>query len=68
MGDKQDLPFQLSSHVSLKVDFQGSGVTSGSGLILVRELDEHLGFSDLFAQHVTESRRWTNADSGDANH
>jgi hypothetical protein len=35
----------------LKVEFQGSRVTSDGGLILVRELDERLGFSDLIAQH-----------------
>src|ERR1035437_2108181 len=41
---------------SLKVDFQGSRVTSDGGLILVRELDERLGFSELIEQHLTGSR------------
>jgi hypothetical protein len=36
--------------------FSGSRVTSDGGLILVRELDERLGFSDLIAQHLTDSR------------
>jgi hypothetical protein len=45
MGEKQNGPFQLSFNTSLKVDFQGSRVTSDGGLILVRELDERLGFS-----------------------
>ena len=40
----------------MKVDFQGSRVTSDGGLVLVRELDERLGFSDLIAQHLTDSR------------
>ena len=40
----------------MKVDFQGSRVTSDGGLILVRELDERLGFSKLIAQHLTDSR------------
>jgi len=31
----------------LKVDFQGSRVTSDGGLILVRELDERLGLEKL---------------------
>ena len=35
MGDKQNQPFQLSFNPSLKVDFQGSRVTSDGGLILV---------------------------------
>ena len=60
MGDKQDQPFQLSFNASLKVDFQGSRVTSDGGLILVRESDERLGFGDLIAQHLTDSRRGKN--------
>ena len=32
------------------VDFQGSQVTSDGGLILVRELGEHLGFGELIEQ------------------
>ena len=60
MGEIQDGPFQLSFNPSLKVDFQGSRVTSDGGLILVRELDEHLGFGDLIAQHLIDSRRGKN--------
>jgi len=45
MGDKQNQPFQLCFNASLKNGFQGSRVTSDGGLILVRELDERLGFS-----------------------
>jgi hypothetical protein len=48
MGEKQNGPFQLSFNASLKVDFHGSRVTSDGGLILVRELDERLGFGGLF--------------------
>ena len=60
MGEKQNQPFQLSFNASLKVDFQGSRVTSDGGLILVRELDERLGFGELIAQHLTDSRRGKN--------
>jgi hypothetical protein len=35
MGEKQNQPFQLSFNASLKVDFQGSRVTSDGGLILI---------------------------------
>lgn len=56
MGEIQDQPFQLSFNPSLRVDFQGSRVTSDGGLVLVRELDERLGFSDLIARHLTDSR------------
>ncbi len=47
MGEIQNQPFQLSFNASLKIDFQGSRVTSDGGLILVRELDERLGFGEL---------------------
>ncbi len=56
MGDKQNQPFQLSFNASLKVDFQGSRVTSDGGLILIRELDERLGFGELIEQHLTDAR------------
>jgi Transposase DDE domain group 1 len=60
MGEKQNQPFQLSFNGSLKVDFQGSRVTSDGGLILVRELDERLGLGDLIAHYLTDSRRGKN--------
>jgi len=44
-------------NTSLKVDFQGSRGTSDGGLILVRELDERLGFGDLIAHHLSDSAR-----------
>ncbi len=61
MGETQNQPFQLSFNAALKVDFQGSRVTSDGGLILVRELDERLGFSDLIAQHVIDPRGRTHS-------
>ncbi len=57
MGEKQNQPFQLSFNPCLKVDFQGSRVTSDSGLLLVRELDERLGLSALIAENIMEDRR-----------
>ena len=47
VGERQEQPFQLSFNGRLKVDFQGSRVTSDGGLLLVRELDERLGFGAL---------------------
>jgi hypothetical protein len=38
----------------LKVDFQGSRVTSDGNLILVREMDERLGLNGLIGQHLTD--------------
>jgi hypothetical protein len=60
MGEKQNQPFQLSFNAALKIDFQGSRVTSDGGLILVRELDERLGFGELIEHHLTDSRRGKN--------
>ena len=57
MGEKQNRSFQLCFNGFLKVDFQGSRVTSDGGLILVPELDEHLGMNQLIEQHLTDSRR-----------
>ena len=56
VGETQNKPFQLSFNSSLKVDFQGSRVTSDSGLLLVRELDERLGFGELIEQHLADGR------------
>jgi len=60
MGEKQNRPFQLSFNGSLKVDFQGSRVTSDGGLLLVRELDERLGLSELISEYLTDGRRGKN--------
>ena len=60
MGEKQNQLFQFSFIALLKVDFQGSRVTSDGGLILVRELDERLGFGDLITQHLSDSRKGKN--------
>lgn len=60
MGDIQGQPFQLSVNACLKVDFQASRVTPDGRLTLVRELDQRVGFGELIAQHLTESRRGKN--------
>ncbi len=56
MGETKNQPFQLSFNKFLRVDFQGSRVTSGGSLILVRELDERLGMGELIARHLSDSR------------
>ena len=56
MGERQNQPFQLTFNASLKVAFHGSRVTSNGGLILVRELDERLGFGELIKQHLADPR------------
>ena len=63
MGERQNEPFQLSFNPSLQVDFQGSRVTSDSGLLLVHELDERLGLSALIAENIMDGRRGKNTRS-----
>ena len=60
MGEVQNQSFQISFNASPKVGFQGSRLTSDGGLILVRELDERLGFGELIEHHLTDSRRGKN--------
>ena len=60
MGEKENKPFQLTCNGFLKVDFQGSRVTSDGGLVLVRELDERLGLGKLIDEHLRDSRQGTN--------
>jgi hypothetical protein len=56
VGETQKRPFQLSFNSSLRVEFQGARVTSDGGLLLVRELDERLGFGELIERHLTDGR------------
>ena len=48
---------RLSFNCRLRVDFQGSCVTSDSGLLLMRELDERLGFGELIKRPLTGLQR-----------
>jgi len=56
VGEGQEGPFRLSFNDSLRVDFQGARVTSDGGLLLVRELDERLGFGELIERHLADAR------------
>jgi len=60
VGETQNQPFQLLFNPSLRVDFQGSRVTSDGGLLLVRELDERLELNELIEEHLTDDRRGKN--------
>ena len=60
VGESQNQPFQLSFNRFLRVDFQGSRVTSDGGLLVVRELDERLGLTGLIQNHLVDSRTGRN--------
>jgi hypothetical protein len=56
MGDATSDPVRLSFNPQLRVEFRGATVTSDAGLLLPRELEERLGLSALFEQHLTDPR------------
>jgi len=60
VGETEKQPFQLSFNTCLKVDIQGSRVTSDGGLILIRELDERLGLDKLIEEQLSDSRQGLN--------
>jgi Transposase DDE domain group 1 len=57
VGETKKQAFHFSFCSSLKVDFQGTQVTSDAGLLLVRELDERLGLGQLIRENLTDARR-----------
>ena len=65
MSESQNQPFQLSFNRFLRVDFQGSRVTSDGGLLVVRELDERLGLTGLTAELPNELHLPLNCGHGD---
>jgi hypothetical protein len=56
MGEATSGPIQLSFNPQLRVEFRGATVTSDAGLLLPRELDEHLGLDALIERHLTDPR------------
>ena len=60
MGEQESELFQFTFNGFLKVAFQGSRVTSGAGLMLVRELDERLGLEAILTEHLRDSRHGLN--------
>ncbi len=58
--DEDHKPFQVTFNGFPKVEFQGSRVTSGGGLSLVRERDERVGLGRLIKEHPTDSRQGSN--------
>jgi len=56
MGDATSGPVRLPFNPQLRVEFRGATVTSDAGLLLPRELDEHLGLNTLIEQHLADPR------------
>jgi Transposase DDE domain group 1 len=60
MGDTESSPVRLSFNSQLRVEFRGATVTSDAGLLLPRELDEHLGLTALIERHLSDPRTGRN--------
>ena len=60
MGDAKSDPVRLSFNSQLRVEFHGATVASDAGLLLPRELDEHLGLSAMIERHLTDPRTGRN--------
>jgi hypothetical protein len=60
MGDVTSGRIRLSFNPKLRVEFRGATVTSDAGLLLPRELDEHLGLSALIERHLSDPRTGDN--------
>ncbi len=60
MGDAKAGRVRLSFNSPLRVEFRGATVTSDAGLLLPRELDEHLGLNTLIERHLTDPRTGCN--------
>ncbi len=52
MGDATSGPVRLSFNPQLRVEFRGATVTSDAGLLLPRELDEHLRLRTLISRSM----------------
>src|ERR671931_201495 len=56
VGDAESGPIRLSFNPQLRVEFRGATVTSDAGLLLPRELDDHLELAVLIERHLTDPR------------
>jgi len=56
VGDATSRPIRLSFNPQLRVEFRGATVTSDTGLLLPRELDERLGLDVLIERYLTDPR------------
>ncbi len=60
MGAGSRGDFRLDFDRSVRLEFRGSQLSSDGGLLLMRELDEALGLSDLAVSALKETHRGRN--------
>jgi hypothetical protein len=56
MGESQGTLFPLEFNRSIRVEARGDRLSSDSGVLLLRELMERLGYTQRFAQHLSDPR------------
>ncbi|HEX6367852.1 MAG TPA: IS1380 family transposase [Longimicrobium sp.] len=56
MGEEQGTLFSPEYNRSIQVEARSEKLTSDAGALLMREVMERLGYSELFAQHLTDPR------------
>ena len=60
MGERKKRALRLDFDRQVKVEFHGAKVTTDSGLLLYRELDDVLGLTAMGGDRLTESRQGRN--------
>jgi hypothetical protein len=63
-GESDDGSLRLDFDRCLKLEFHGTRITSGAGLLAYRELDDALGLTDLAGAAPSECRRGGNTRHG----
>ena len=64
MGEAAKGPLRLDFDRRLKLEFRGATITSDSGLLAFRELDETLGLSQMAAEKLVDGRPGKNIQHG----
>jgi hypothetical protein len=60
MGDGEKTPLRLQFNPKVRLEFRGSTITSDSGLLPFRELDDALSLANMASDYLQESRTGRN--------
>ena len=64
MGESKEGVLRLDFDRRLKLEFHGSKVTSDTGLLPYRELDDAVGLTEIAGDVLTDTRRGKNGRHG----